>query len=352
MGSQTEYNKLKRVVLGRIDKGNKYPMNDLGMLSVIAAESKLYTPEGILDIEAAKKLVPEITDQIIEQTQAELQQLEDFYRAEGVEISRPDAVPENKEITTPFFSTTQFPVFCPRDILFNFRDLLIVSPNLYQSRVLESEYYSDILDDETARGRVVVHAPRPRLREEDFNLNADTKSVIDSEDPVFEAANTLIDGEHNAIYYQISHSGNEAGYRWLKGIVEKMYPEVTVYPLHVYNGTHLDTTIAILNRDTVALNPERIPDASVLPEPLKNRTHIFPDIISTTGESDLSSPWIGMNSFSVSPNKIVVDADQVKYIEQLKENGFEVFPHKLTYSALLEGGHHCTTSDIEREESY
>ena len=162
----------------------------------------------------------------------------------------------------------------------------------------------------------------------------------------------MIDGEHNAIYYQISHSGNRAGYMWLKQIVEKMYPEVTVYPLSVYNGTHLDTTIAILNHDTVALNPERIPDPSVLPDPLKKRRHVFPDIIDTTHKEGLSSKWIGMNTLSVSPNDIIVNTDQINYIAQLESLGFTVFPHKLTFSDILEGGHHCTTSDLRRDEEY
>lgn len=353
MGTQTEYNKLKRMVLGRIDPGNAYPKNDIGMLSVIAADHNLISNDGkTLDLEEAAKLVPEITSEIIDVTQKELAQLESFYKSQGVEVIRPDQVPPEKHIETAHFETTQFPVFCPRDILLNFRDLLIVSPNLYQSRSYESQYYSDILDNERKRGRTVVMAPRPRLRAKDFNLTPTAEYVWNTEDPIFEAANVLIDGEHNALYYQISHSGNTAGYEWLKQIIADMYPDVTVYPLHVYKGTHLDTTIAILNYDTVSLNPERIPDVSILPDPLKNRKHIFPEIIAVQHENGLSSKWIGMNSFSVNPKLVVVDADQELYIEQLGKAGFEVFPHKLTYSDVLEGGHHCTTSDLEREENY
>lgn len=348
-GSQTEYNKLTKVILGRIDEGNAYPENDLGMLSVIAKENNLLQPTGNLDIEAAKKLVPEISEEIIQTTIKELDQLEKFYLSCGAEVLRPNKVLKSTVISTPHFSTTQFPVFCPRDVIFNFRELVVVSPNLYQSRIFEGQYYNDILLNEN---RLIVHAPRPNLDESDFDLSGDGEYVTKTNDPVFEAANVLIDGEHNAIYYQISHSGNEAGYQWIKKLISKIYPEVTVYPLHVYKGTHIDTTISILNSETVALNPERIPDPSVLPEPLKNRRHIFPKIEDKSNEDGLSSVWIGMNTFSVRPDLVVVDSDQKLYIEQLQEAGFDVFPHKLTYCDVLEGGHHCTTSDLEREESY
>lgn len=350
-GSQTEYNKITKLVLGRVDEGNKFPVNDLGMLSVIAAEEHLFN-DGKLDLKKAAEVVPDITDEIISTTQKELQQLHDYYSSKDIEVVIPEAVPAGQTITTPHFSTSQFPVYCPRDILLNFRDLLIVSPNLYQSRIDEAAYYKEILENEAQNGRLVVYAPRPFLSPDDFIMSSDAHHVTETLTPVFEAANVLIDGEHNAVYYQISHSGNRAGYEWLKQIIESIYPDITVYPLEVYNGTHLDTTISILNYDTVALNPERIPDVSVLPTPLRDRKHIFPDIIDSTKPEGLSSKWIGMNSLSISPNEMVVDADQTKYIAQLEEAGFEVFPHKLTYCDVIEGGHHCTTSDLCRNETY
>lgn len=350
-GSQTEYNQVTKLVLGRIDEGNLFPTNDLGMLSVIASEEGLFQ-DGKLDLERASKLIPEITTEIITTTQKELQELHDFFVSKNIEVVRPECVATAQEIITPHFKTTQFPVYCPRDILLNFRNLIIISPNLYQSRIDEAAYYKNILNIEAKEGRMIVYAPRPYLRLTDFDHNADAPQVLNTDSPVFEAANVLIDGEHDAIYYQISHSGNIAGYHWLKQLIGDIYPEVTVYPLYVYNGTHLDTTISILNYDTVALNPERIKDVSLLPEPLRKRKCIYPEITDVTNPMGLSSKWIGMNSFSISPKEIIVDKDQVSYIEQLESIGFDVFPHKYTYCDVLEGGHHCTTSDLRRNETY
>jgi glycine amidinotransferase len=351
-GSQSEYNKLRKVILGRLDGNNLFPKDDLGMIAIIAADEKLHTPDGKLDLKKAADMIPEITAEIQETTAAELRQLYHFFKSEEVEIVHPDPVPKDQKVVTQSFETTQFPVYCPRDVIFNFRELIVVSPNLYRSRIHESNYYTEILNDEREKGRVVIHAPRPQLHEKHFNLDAKSDYILNTTQPVFEAANTLIDGEHNAIYYQVSHSGNLAGYEWLKSLISNFYPEVTVYPLEVYKGSHLDTTIAILSHDTVALNPERITNPDDLPGPLKKRKHIFPDIIEVRNKEALSSKWIGMNSLSVRPDLIVVDSDQVKYINQLEESGFDVFPHKLTYSDIVEGGHHCTTSDLLREENY
>ncbi|NCN11742.1 hypothetical protein GW937_00285 [Candidatus Kaiserbacteria bacterium] len=351
-GPQTEYNPLKKVILGRLDVGNKFPKNDLGMLAMIAADQKIYTPNETLDLEKTKLLVPEITEIIQKTTEKELNELKEIFLSREIEVVRPDVVSSEHMVTTPNFTINQYPVYCPRDILFHFRDLTIISPNVYQSRNNEAIYYASILSAEQNDSRSVIHAPRPRLREVDFNLSSDGLSILSTEDPVFEAANTLIDGEHNAIYYQISHSGNSNGYHWLKNLIAMIYPEVVVYPLYVYDGMHIDTTIAILNYDTVALNPERVTDISILPEPLKNRRHIFPDIIDNRNENGLSSKWIGMNSLSLSPKEIIVDASQERYISQLTEIGMDVIPHLLTYSDVIEGGHHCTTSDLRRSESY
>jgi glycine amidinotransferase len=351
-GSQTEYNQLSKVIIGRIDAGNSFPTNDLGMLASIAADNELFTEDNQLDLAAARQLVPTITDEIIAKTNSELETLVRFFTREGVTVVRPEAVAPQQQIATKNYTTTQFPVYCPRDIIFNFRDLIIISPNLYQSRQQEADYYHDILTQERNAGRIVIEAPRPRLLPKDFDLSRGAESILHTNQPVFEAANALIDGEHNAIYYQISNSGNWAGYEWLQGVIGAIYPEVTVYPLRVYNGSHLDTTIAILDYHTVALNPERIKNLNDLPDPLRKRKHIYPDLLEIRNPGALSSMWIGMNSVSINAKLVVVDGRQTRYIKQLQNHGFDVFPHTLTYSDVIEGGHHCTTSDLRRIENY
>jgi glycine amidinotransferase len=56
-----------------------------------------------------------------------------------------------------------------------------------------------------------------------------------------------------------------------------------------------------------------------------------------------------MNTFSLGPNTVCVEAHEERYMEQLTKLGFEVVP--VPYDAIypLGGELHCTTLDVYRE---
>jgi glycine amidinotransferase len=56
-----------------------------------------------------------------------------------------------------------------------------------------------------------------------------------------------------------------------------------------------------------------------------------------------------MNTFSLGPNTVCVEAHELNYIDQLTKLGFEVVP--VPYDAVYPfGGElHCTTLDVYRE---
>ena len=56
-----------------------------------------------------------------------------------------------------------------------------------------------------------------------------------------------------------------------------------------------------------------------------------------------------MNLFSINPNLIVVDKDQVPLIKLLEKHRIDVIPLKLRHSIMLGGGFHCVTLDIRRK---
>jgi glycine amidinotransferase len=62
-----------------------------------------------------------------------------------------------------------------------------------------------------------------------------------------------------------------------------------------------------------------------------------------------SKSWISMNTFSLGPNTICVEAHETAYMEQLDKLGIEVVP--IPYEAVIPfgGALHCTTLDINRE---
>jgi hypothetical protein len=63
----------------------------------------------------------------------------------------------------------------------------------------------------------------------------------------------------------------------------------------------------------------------------------------------IGSKWIDMNLFSINPNLVVVDQDQVALIKLLEKHGVDVIPLKIRHSKMLGGGFHCITMDIRRK---
>jgi hypothetical protein len=104
----------------------------------------------------------------------------------------------------------------------------------------------------------------------------------------------------------------------------------------------------------VLANPARLNDCT-LPKILKQWKVIYSPPMENTDRytSDylskcIGSDWIDMNSFSISPNLVVVDKDQTALIRLLEKEGLDVIPLKLRHSKMLGGGFHCVTLDVRR----
>ncbi len=59
--------------------------------------------------------------------------------------------------------------------------------------------------------------------------------------------------------------------------------------------------------------------------------------------------WISMNTFSIDPKTVCVEAHETKYMEQLDKLGFEVIPVPFVDVFPFGGGLHCATVDVYRE---
>jgi len=59
--------------------------------------------------------------------------------------------------------------------------------------------------------------------------------------------------------------------------------------------------------------------------------------------------WMSMNTLSIDPKTVCVQAGETAYCEQLDKLGFEVVPIPYEKVSPLGGSFHCTTLDIYRE---
>ena len=59
--------------------------------------------------------------------------------------------------------------------------------------------------------------------------------------------------------------------------------------------------------------------------------------------------WISMNTFSIDPKTVCVEAHETAYIEQLNKLGMEVVAIPYEHVIPFGGALHCTTLDVYRE---
>ena len=56
-----------------------------------------------------------------------------------------------------------------------------------------------------------------------------------------------------------------------------------------------------------------------------------------------------MNLFSIRPDLVIVDANQIDLIKLLEKHGIDTIPMNLTHARTLGGGFHCVTLDVRRK---
>jgi glycine amidinotransferase len=287
---------------------------------------------------------------VIEETQEDLADLVNTLRGLGIVVHQPSAVNHEQEYGAPGWRSKGRTSYNPRDLTLVVGSTIIEAPSPVRARYFEVFGLRSLFQDYMLRGARWLSAPRPQLRDELFPVDEADFPVLGEAEPAFEAANVLRLGRD--VFYQISRSGNELGLRWLESTLG-LLGDIRVHPLRgLYQGTHIDSTIAFLRPGLVLLNPERVRPETI-PAPLRNWDVIWcppieqpvPPVLPHT----LSTPWVGMNLLMVSPGMAVVDRNQTNLIRALESKGITVLPRRLRHSRVLGGGFHCVTLDTVRD---
>ena len=288
--------------------------------------------------------------QIIDETEEDLNEFADTLRSCGVKVRRPETWPHEKTFSTINWESQGYYNYCPRDVMIAIGDKIIETPNVIRSRYQETFSYRSLLMEYFESGAKWFSAPKPMLLDSLFEgVDLDKPSPRNHE-PAFDAANILRFGED--LIYLVSATGNEMGGRWLQSILGDKYR--IHYLKDVYYGSHIDSTLVALRPGLILANPGRLND-DTLPEILKQWKVIYCPPLENTDrytpeylEMCIGSDWIDMNAFSINPNLVVVDRNQPTLIKMLEKEGLDVIPLKLRHSKLLGGGPHCVTLDVRR----
>jgi len=288
--------------------------------------------------------------QIIEETEEDLNAFVEVLEKLGVTVKRPETWPHEAKFSTIHWESEGYYNYCPRDILLVIGDQIIETPNVIRSRAQETFSYRSMMVDYLRLGAKWYSAPRPMLKDSLFEADPD-KPTPRNDEPAFDAANVLRLGQD--LIYLVSGTGNELGGQWLQTILGD---EFRVHFLKdVYYGSHIDSTFVALRPGLMLCNPGRLSDET-LPGILKQWEVIYSPPMESTGQFDaeylsrsIGSKWIDMNLFSINPDLVVVDRDQTALIKLLEKQGIDVIPLKLRHSKMLGGGFHCITLDTRRK---
>ncbi len=288
--------------------------------------------------------------QIIEETEEDLNAFVAVLEGLGITVKRPETWPHEAKISTINWESQGYYNYCPRDLILVIGDHIIETPNVIRSRAQESFSYRTMMVDYLKSGAKWYSAPKPMLLDSLFEVDLE-KPTPRNDEPAFDAANILRLGRD--LIYLVSATGNDMGGQWLQTILGENFR--VHFLKDVYYGSHIDSTFVALRPGLMLCNPARIND-NTLPEILQQWDIIYSPPMENTdryGDDYLSksigSKWIDMNLFSISPNLVVVDQDQTALIKLLEKQGLDVIPLKLRHSKMLGGGYHCITLDIRRK---
>lgn len=329
--STNEWDPLKKVVVGVADYC-RIPEMDQSLRVINYADRK-----DVSDV--VPGLYP---DQVIEESNEDLETFVDFLQGEGVEVVRPKRTPE-----------VEYYNYCPRDTIFVHSNRALAAPMALAAREKEWRH----LLPAVAPIEIGHRTDRSELYDESCIGDPDRLALTETA-PCFDAANAI--RANDDILYLVSNSGNKAGATYLENWLNKPkydfqeWGSKKVHTLeNVYSYMHIDSTIAFLREGLLLANPSRIKSRDVLPGPFKDWDIIWaPDPVDVGHYPGLcnSSIWTwNVNLFSVNPNLVVLEEHQEPTRKALEAHGIECAMLPLRHARTLGGCFHCCTLDLVRE---
>jgi glycine amidinotransferase len=327
MLSLNEWDPLKTVIVGSATNA-AIPKVDLSLRTVNYA--------NVTDIDEIP--VGPYPQQVIDETNEDLEVFCDFLKKENIEVLRPD-----DSIIPEYYN------YCPRDGVLVYDDLILATPQPLRARKNEHLALEHCF---LKYPEVRYIKNRPDHQDSLYNeACVQDKDVLALTEDVasFDAANILRCNED--LFYLVSNSGNKQGAAYLQQLVGK---NAKVHLVEgVYSYMHIDSTIALLREGLMLLNPSRIKSIDQLPKPLQSWDYIWApepiDIGHYPGYCN-ASIWMNMNVFSINPNLIAVEENQEPLRKALEKYKIDCAMLPMRHERTLGGGFHCVTLDLVRSK--
>mgnify|MGYP006292924427 CR=1 FL=1 len=368
VNSWNEWDPLKRVIVGK-PEGTNIP----------APEPAWWydRPEGGYPLGSFGPFPQEMYEKANEQMEYFVSVME----KRGITVERVELHPsmlDRRPVSTPDWTQlNQHGVNNVRDVFLPVGNEIMEATTCRRSRWYEYLNLRPIFERYFEQDPDFLHtaAPKPRLTDESYvknfyykfdNVWSDEEKLertrnwqyqLTEKEPLWDAADAARCGKD--IFWQGSCVTNHKGMDWLK----RYFGSKGIRIHHVlfdnnFHPWHIDVNWLPLRPGLGMYNPEWYPITEEFKELMKKNdwelipaakpVYVHKNKCYLTGLYE-SRSWISMNTFSLDPKTVCVEAHETAYIEQLDKLGFEVVP--IPYEAVipLGGALHCTTLDINRE---
>ncbi len=375
VNSWNEWDPLKRVIIGRPEGTN-----------VPAPEPAWWydLPLGGFPLGQWGPFPQEMVDAANEQ----MNYLVSVLEKRGVTVERVDIQPFmlNVPVSNPYWTQLNcHGVNNTRDVIMIHGNYIVEGTTCRRTRYWERMNLRPIFERYFKEDPEVIHfaAPIPMLTDESYVRNYyydyehtwteeqkkqrlhNWEFMLTEKEPLWDAADAMRFGKD--IFHQGSCVTNKGGMDWLK----RMFASLGIRVHHVlfntpddpakpdnYHPWHIDVNLVPLRPGLAIYNPDWSPRTPELWElfkkndweliPAARPVHVHKNKVYLTGLYEGKS-WISMNTFSIDPKTVCVEAHETAYCEQLDKLGFEVVPIPYEKVIPFGGALHCTTLDVYRE---
>ena len=372
-----EWDPLKRVIVGMPD-GTQVVAPEPGRAT--HDQSKLGFPLGTYG-----KYPQKMVDEANEQMDYFIKVMED----RGIIVDRVEPPQNMMEVTA--FSTPDWTQLNPRgynnprDLFLPIGNEIMEGPVYVRSRWYEYLMMRPIFERYFKEDPEFLWtaAPKPRLKDDFYDKmyfhNVENvwtleelrqrlkewKFRVTEQEPIWDSACASRCGKDQ--FWTAGAAVNRAGMNWLRRYLGtrgiRVHP-ITFMPLESLEPDvqrrsmqpgHIDVLLCALRPGLSMFNPDRVVFTKEANElfkmndwellPAERPQHIYPPFY----HAKPSPSWISMNTFSLGPDTVCVEAHEENYTRQLEKLGFDVIPVPYDKVVPFGGGLHCTTLDVYRE---
>ncbi|XP_051235631.1 glycine amidinotransferase, mitochondrial-like [Dicentrarchus labrax] len=347
--SYNEWDPLEEVIVGRAENAHVPPFS-------VEVKTNTYEKDWSFYNKYGGQSFPE---DHLKKAVAEIEEMCNILRQEGVVVRRPEPVDWSMEYKTPDFTSSGMYAAMPRDILMVVGNEIIEAPMAWRARFFEYRAYRPLIKEYFRKGAKWTTAPKPTMANDLYDQNyamhtvedrhklvAQGKFVTTEHEPCFDAADFIRAGRD--LFVQRSQVTNYMGIEWMRRHLAPDY-KVHIISFKDPNPMHIDATFNIIGPGLVLSNPVR-PCNQVDMFKKAGWTIVKPPapLIPDDHPLWMSSKWLSMNVLMLDEKRVMVDANENSMHKMFESLGIKSIKVNIRHANSLGGGFHCWTTDVRR----